>query len=109
MPAREAASRTISHSTFGVIPVPHTRPVLLIDRNRAPSVMPAAILPLIKSRFHPPRDWHRPDMPGFAQQVRDSPVFLAQLNGINAQGEQFAPSQSASDQRREHGIVPLSS
>ena len=42
MEAREAASRTISHSTFGVIPVPHTRPVLLMDRNSAPSARPAA-------------------------------------------------------------------
>src|SRR5258708_3425654 len=46
MPAREAASRTTSQSTFGVIPLPQTRPVLLIDRKSAPSVMRVASFPL---------------------------------------------------------------
>jgi hypothetical protein len=46
---------------------------------------------------------------GFAKEVRDDPVFPAQLDGINAQREQFAAAQSASDQHREHGIVPLAS
>ena len=42
MPARDAASRTISHSTFGGIPLPQIRPVLLIDQKSTPSVMPLA-------------------------------------------------------------------
>jgi hypothetical protein len=36
------------------------------------------ILPPINSCFHPRGDWHRPDVPGFANEVRDDPVFLAQ-------------------------------
>ena len=42
IPARVAVSRTTSHSTFGVIPLPQIRPLLLIDRKSAPSVMAAA-------------------------------------------------------------------
>ena len=42
IPARAAAARTTSHSTLGVMPVPQTRPVLLIDRKSAPSVMQPA-------------------------------------------------------------------
>jgi hypothetical protein len=34
--------RTISHTTFGVIPLPQTRPALLMDRKSAPSAMPLA-------------------------------------------------------------------
>ena len=42
MPALLAALRTTSHSIFAVIPLPQTRPVLLIDRKIAASVMPQA-------------------------------------------------------------------
>ena len=42
IPARFAAARTTSQSTLGVMPVPQTRPVLLIDRKSEPSVMPPA-------------------------------------------------------------------
>ena len=42
MSARAAATFTISQSTLGVIPVPQTRPLLSIDRNRAPSMIPLA-------------------------------------------------------------------
>src|SRR5438876_2079853 len=44
----------------------------------------AGILPFIECRFYPDRDWYSPDVPGLAQQVGDYPVFLAQLDGINA-------------------------
>lgn len=60
----------------------------LVDGPEQRTVSDAGcILPLIYSRFHPRRDWYRPDMPGFAKEVRDDPVFLAQLDGINAQRE----------------------
>ena len=45
IPARLAASFTTSHSTFGVMPSPHTLPDLLIERNTVPLVIPAAVLP----------------------------------------------------------------
>ena len=96
MPAREAASRTISHSTFGVIPVPQTRPVLLMDRNSAPSVMPAAFFHSSIAAFtHEGIGTVR--ICPLAQQVGDNPVFLAQLDGINPQREQLTAAQSASD------------
>src|SRR5262245_13312251 len=41
MPARHAA-RTTSHSTFGDMASPQTRPALLIARNTGPSVIAAA-------------------------------------------------------------------
>jgi hypothetical protein len=39
MPAMWPASRASSHNTFAVIPLSQTRPVLLIDRKIAPSVV----------------------------------------------------------------------
>src|SRR5882762_7101674 len=42
MPARAAAARTTSHSTFADMPFPQTWPALLIARNTRPCVMPAA-------------------------------------------------------------------
>jgi hypothetical protein len=44
MSARTAADLTTSQSTFGVIPSPQIRPVLLIARKIAPCVMPAAVV-----------------------------------------------------------------
>ena len=43
MSARAAAALTTSHSTFGVIPSPQIRPVLLIARKTAPCVIPLAL------------------------------------------------------------------
>jgi hypothetical protein len=42
MSARAAADFTISQSTLDVMPVPHTRPFMSMERNSAPSVMPLA-------------------------------------------------------------------
>jgi hypothetical protein len=44
MPARVAAARTTSQSTFGDMPSPQTRPALLIARKTVPSVTTAAAL-----------------------------------------------------------------
>ena len=38
------AARTTSHSTFGDMPSPQTRPALLIARNTGPCVTPAAAI-----------------------------------------------------------------
>lgn len=54
IPARDAASRTTSHGTFGVILLPQTRPALLIDRKSTPSVMPLASFQVSTASFtHP--------------------------------------------------------
>ena len=39
-----AAARTTSHSTIAVIPLPQTRPPLLMARNTVPSVIHAAVI-----------------------------------------------------------------
>jgi hypothetical protein len=42
-PLFDAACLTMDQITFGVKPVPHTRPALLIDRNNVPDMMEAGI------------------------------------------------------------------
>ena len=44
MSARLAAVRTTPQITFGLIPLPHTKPALLIARNTVPVVIPAAVV-----------------------------------------------------------------
>ena len=46
-------------------------------------------------------------MPSFAQEVGDNRMLLAQLDGVNPKGKQLAAAQSASDQYRDHGVIPL--
>lgn len=89
IPAREASSRTISHSTFAVIPVPPTRPVPCIERKSVASVAPLA-------GFHS-------SITSFTH-LGDDPLLLPQLDGIDAQRQQFTSPQSARD---EHGVIPL--
>jgi len=42
-PLFDAACLTMDQITFGVKPVPHTRPALLIDLNNVPDMMDAGI------------------------------------------------------------------
>src|SRR5882762_8469812 len=57
----------------------------LVDGSEQRTFSDAAhIPPCIDCRFYPDRDWYGPDVSGLAQQVGDDPVFLAQLDGINA-------------------------
>jgi hypothetical protein len=46
-------------------------------------------------------------VPSFAQEVGDNPMRLARLDGVNPKGEQLAAAQSASDQHRDDGVIPL--
>ena len=46
-------------------------------------------------------------MPSFAEEVSDNPMLLARLDGANPKGKQLAAAQSASDQHRDHGVIPL--
>ena len=46
-------------------------------------------------------------MPSFAQEVSDDPMLLARLDGVNPKAKQLAAAQSASEQHRDHGVIPL--
>jgi len=106
MPALLAALRTTSHSTFAVIPLPQTRPVLLIDRKIAPSVMPLASFHSSIAAFTHAGIGTVRMCPAFP--IRSAiPAFLSQLRGVHAQGQQLAPSQPASHQRGKNGVVPF--
>jgi len=43
----------------------------------------------------------------FAQEVCDNPMLIARLDGVNSEGKQLAAAQSASDQHRDHRVIPL--
>src|SRR5437773_727719 len=101
MPARDAASRTISHNTFGVIPLPQTRPALLIDRKRVPSRDAACFLPYIDGRLDPSWNGNGTNVSSLAQEVGDDPVLLSRLDRIEAEREQLAAAKSTSDQHGE--------
>jgi hypothetical protein len=103
--ARAAAAFTISHSTFGVMPFPIHGPFCQSNervrrlRYRSPSA-------ISQCQFSP-----KPvsELFGYAllyQHVRDNPALLARLNRINAQGQQFAASQTAADQHGKYCVVP---
>src|SRR5271169_5414230 len=85
IPARLAASFTTSHSTFGVMPSPHTLPDLLIERNTVPLVIPAAVLQTVNRGLDPLWDRNRPDMSRLALQVRDHPMLFPNLERIHRQ------------------------
>jgi len=80
MPARAAATRTTSQSTFGDIPSPHTRPALLMARKTVPCVMLAASVQASTVDFHPDRDRHGAHVAALANEVRDHPVLLPLLD-----------------------------
>src|ERR1022692_4449466 len=104
MPARLAASFTTSHSTFGVMPSPHTRPDLLIERNTVPSVIPAAVLQTSTAALtHCGTGTVRmcPALPFRS-------VLLANLDGIHRQRQKLAAPEAATDEHRQNGMVPLS-
>ena len=90
MPARAAAARTTSHSTFGDMPSPHTRPALLIARNTATCVILAAAVHAIDVLLDPGWDGHRSPMSAFADEIRNHRVLLALLNRLELQGQQFS-------------------
>jgi hypothetical protein len=42
----------------------------------------------------------------FADEIRNHPVLLALLNGLELQGQQLGAAQAAADQHRDHCLVP---
>ena len=109
MPRLAAASRTTCHSTFAVIPFPQTRPALLIERKITPSVMPLASFHTSIAAF---------THAGIGT-VRMCPAFpiksaITQCSSRTPMASIRRPSsspppESASDQRRQHGVIPLTS
>jgi hypothetical protein len=91
--------------TFGVIPSPQTRPALFIYRAKKYSLFDAArLLPVIDG---PARNRDGADVASLPYQIGDHPVFLSQLNGVDAQGPQLASTQPTPDQHGKHGVVPF--
>ena len=94
--------------TFGVIPSPQTRPALFIYRAKKYSLFDAArLLPVIDGYLHPARNRDGADVASLPYQIGDHPVFLSQLNGVDAQGPQLASTQPTPDQHGKHGVVPF--
>jgi hypothetical protein len=94
--------------TFGVIPSPQTRPALFIYRAKKYSLFDAArLLPVIDGYLHPARNRDGADVASLPYQIGDHPVFLSQLNGVDAQGPQLASTQPTPDQHGKHGVVLL--
>jgi hypothetical protein len=73
MLARAAAARTMSHSTFGDMPFPQTRPALLIARKTDPVVMAAAAVHA--STADVARGLHAMALASSDTQERDSPTL----------------------------------
>jgi hypothetical protein len=65
---------------------PHTWPALLMARNTRPRAISAAVTHVSTVSFTPGnRD--RPQMAAFTEQVRDHPVLLAALQGLEGERE----------------------
>jgi len=83
-------------------------PTRFIDRSKERAFGDATgFLPFIDCSLHPCWDWDGTDVPSFAQEVGDNPMLLARLDGVNPKAKQLAAAQSASDQHRDHGVIPL--
>jgi hypothetical protein len=65
------------------------------------------LLPFIDRNLHPWWDWNSTDVPSLAQGVGDDRMLLARLDRVNPKRKQLAAAQSAPDQHRDHGMIPL--
>jgi hypothetical protein len=63
--------------------------------------------PCVYSRLNPARHRHGPDVPAFAHEIDNRPVFLSLLQMREVQISQFPPSQTAAKQDRENRAVPF--
>src|SRR5450755_1224297 len=70
---------------------------------------PGSCGPGIDRSFHPDRDRNRADMLSFADQVRNDPVLLADLEIMRFKRDQFGASQATSNQDRKNCPVTLGS
>jgi hypothetical protein len=63
--------------------------------------------PLIECRFDPLRNGHGADVAALADQVYHYPVPLAHLDFIQLQTDQFRPTEAATKQHSQHGVIAL--
>src|SRR6516225_2168737 len=81
---------------------------ILVDGSKYRAFRDAAgYLPFIDRSLHPRGDRHRTHVSGLPHQVSNHPALLSQFHGVDTEGKQFAPPQSASDQRGKNGVVSL--
>jgi hypothetical protein len=62
----------------------------------------------LDSLLHPDRDCDRADTAALAAEIDDDPPALPELNGFDAQGGKFLPTQSAADQEGNDHVIALS-
>jgi len=67
--------------------------------------MPRQSLTRVQGVFHPRRHKHGADVPALADQIGDDAVLLALLNPPKLECEEFAASQPAAKQHREHRVI----
>ena len=58
--------------------------------------------PTIDCLLDPSRHRNGPDMTAFADQIRNSPVSLSNLQIFNRKRREFSPAQSSADKHRDH-------
>ena len=63
--------------------------------------------PLIECRFDPSRNGQGADVPALTNQVHHCPVPLAHLDFIKLQPDQFRPTEAATEEHGQHGIIAL--
>src|SRR6202043_1139169 len=63
--------------------------------------------PLIECRFDPLRNGHGADVAALADQVYHCPVPLAHLDFIQLQPDQFRPTEAATEEHGQHGVIAL--
>jgi hypothetical protein len=85
MPTRAANSLTALHTTFSVMPLPQTEPVLFTQRNIRPSLMCAIVVQistdaLTHSGTGTVRMW-----PTLSDQVDNGPVIFSLLKMIHTE------------------------
>src|SRR5215831_6386349 len=81
---------------------------ILADRAKQRTLLDAGCRrPCVNPVLHPPGNWNGTNVPRLANQVDYSPVPLAFLNPLVCQADHFGAAQSAPQQQRQHGGVPL--
>src|SRR5207253_9774076 len=65
--------------------------------------------PFIDGTFCPHWNWNCTDVLSFADQVRDYPALLTDLELFRSESNQFCPSQAASNEQRQNRPITLAS
>ena len=101
IPARVATSRTTSHSTLDVIPLPPDPAGFVADRKSAPAVIPLASFHVSIASLTHAGTGMRSYVSGLAQKIGNDLVLFAQLDAFDVQAEKLSPAESTSEQHGE--------